>query len=342
MIEPEMRRISSKIWLLGLLFVLCLAISGWQIIAHQYLPVAPNETSLVEIRLPENSSARQVAVLLKQNGLIRNETVFLGYLYQKGIEKQLKAGLYVFSKSQSLPELAGQISQGKVKNSSFTVPEGYTVRQIGELLINKQICTGQQWAEALQVKYDYSFLLPGVPMDEKRLEGFLFPDTYTVDDQTSAQDIINIMLQRFDAVWNNEYASIADSQQLKVRDTIIIASLVEREAQVPEERRRIAGVIYNRLKKGMPLQIDATILYSLGEHRDKVTYQDLQINSPYNTYKNVGLPPGPISSPGRAAIEAALNPESNNYYYYVAKGDGTHYFSSTYAEHLEATKKYGQ
>jgi UPF0755 protein len=256
------------------------------------------------------------------------------------MEKQLKAGLYDFTRSQSLPELAGQISQGKVKSSTFTVPEGYTVRQIGELLVNKQLCTPQQWSEALQASYNYDFLTPAKSGDEKHLEGFLFPDTYTVEDQTSAQDIINMMLERFSTVWNDEYAATANAKQLSMRNTIIIASLVEREARVADERKTISGVIYNRLQKGMPLQIDATILYSLGVHRDTVTYQDLEINSPYNTYKNVGLPPGPIASPGRAAIDAALNPETNNYYYYVAKGDGSHYFSSTYAEHLAAIKQY--
>ncbi|MEA4924015.1 MAG: endolytic transglycosylase MltG [Syntrophomonadaceae bacterium] len=341
MIELEMKRIRPKQIALGLLFLLCLAISGWQLLVRQYLPVAPGDTSLVEVRLPENSSARQVAELLKENGLIRNETIFLGYLHQKGMEKQLKAGLYAFSKSQSLPELAGQIAQGQVMTSAFTVPEGFTVHQIGELLINKQICTQPQWEEALQGNYNYDFLPVEGPADEKRLEGFLFPDTYTIDDQTGAEDIINMMLQRFASVWNSEYASMADSQQLKVRDVIIIASLVEREARVAGERQRIAGVIYNRLRQDMPLQIDATILYSLGQHQDTVTYQDLEINSPYNTYKYYGLPPGPIASPGRAAIEAALNPEANNYYYYVATGDGSHYFSATYAEHLAARQKYG-
>lgn len=341
MIEPEMRRIRPKIAVLALLFVLSLTISGWQVISRQYLPVAPNDPSPIEVRIPESSSARQIAVLLKQNGLIRTEQFFLGYLYQKGMEKQLKAGLYVFNRSQSLPELALQISQGKVKNSVFTVPEGYTVQQIGELLINKQICTQQQWSEALQVSYNYDFLLPGKTGDEKRLEGFLFPDTYTIDEQTSAQEIINMMLDRFATIWNQEYRAIADAKQLNVRNTIIIASLIEREARVAEERNRISGVIYNRLQKSMPLQIDAAILYSLGVHRDTVTYQDLEINSPYNTYKFVGLPPGPIASPGRAAIDAALNPETNNYCYYVAKGDGSHQFSSTYAEHLIAKKKYG-
>lgn len=341
MIEPEMKTIRPKIAVWVLLLVLSLTISGWQIITRQYLPVAPNDPTSIEIRVPENSSARQIAVLLKQNGLIRDEKFFLGYLYQKGIEKQLKAGLYVFNKSQSLPELATQITQGKVKNSVFTVPEGYTVRQIGELLISKQICTQQQWSEALLANYNYDFLTPGNAGNEKRLEGFLFPDTYTIDAQTSAEDILNMMLERFASIWNQEFKASADAKQSSVRKTIIVASLIEREARVAEERKRISGVIYNRLQKEMPLQIDATVIYALGEHRETVTYQDLEINSPYNTYKFAGLPLGPIASPGRAAIEAALNPETNSYYYYVARGDGSHQFSSTYAEHLTAKKKYG-
>lgn len=323
-----------------LLLICSLAVSGWLVTIRQYVPVDPNDQTLIEVRLPENSSARQVASLLKQNGLIRSETFFLGYLYQKGMDKQLKAGLYAFSRSQSIPELAWQISQGKVENITFTVPEGYTVKQIGDLLIDKQVCTEQQWTDAVQASYEYDFLLPD-QSGEQRLEGFLFPDTYIVDAQTSAQDIIRMMLERFHTVWTNDYAAEAESKNQSLRNTVIIASLIEREARVAEEREIISGVIYNRLQKGMPLQIDATVQYALGEHRDTVSYQDLTIDSPYNTYQHTGLPPGPIASPGRAAIEAALNPAKNNYYYYVAKGDGSHYFSSTYAEHLAAMQKYG-
>jgi len=344
MIEPEMRKLNPKIVLFSLLLLLSLTIAGWQIITQQYLPVNPNDKTIIEVRVPENSSAREVAALLKQNGLIRNERVFLSYCRQKGLDKQLKVGLYTFSKSQSLQELALQIAQGKVKSSSFTIPEGYTVRQIGELLINKQICTQEQWKQALQANYNYDFITPikpGQTADEKRLEGYLFPETYTINEKTSAQDIINIMLESFAAVWNKEYAGQAGEKKLSLHKTIIIASLIEREARVSEERKRISGVIYNRLQKGMPLQIDATVLYSLGEHRETVTYKDLENNSPYNTYKNAGLPPGPIASPGRASIDAAINLEQHSYYYYVAKGDNSHYFSSTYAEHLAAKKKYG-
>jgi UPF0755 protein len=345
MIEPEMKKINPKInpkiMLLLLASLLGLTLLGWQFINNQYLPVAPNDKSLIEVRIPENSSGHEVAALLQKNGLIRNDKLFLNYCSQKGMDKQLKAGLYIFSRSQSLPELALQISQGKVKSPSFTIPEGYTVRQIGELLVKKQICTQQQWQEALRVDYKYEFLAPGQTGNESRLEGFLFPDTYTIGEKSSAQEIINMMLDNFATVWNKEYAEQVSVKKLSPHNVIVIASLIEREARIPEERMRISGVIYNRLQKGMPLQIDATVLYSLGEHRETVTYKDLEINSPYNTYKNVGLPPGPIASPGRAAIDAAINPEQHSYYYYVAKGDGSHYFSSTYAEHLNAKQKYG-
>ncbi|PKM76054.1 MAG: endolytic transglycosylase MltG [Firmicutes bacterium HGW-Firmicutes-15] len=333
--------INPKIILILLVTLFSLTFFGWKYITNQYLPVAPNDNSIIEVRIPENSTGHEVAELLYKNGLIRNDKLFLSYCSQKGLDKQLKAGLYAFSRSQSLPELALQISQGKVKSPSFTIPEGYTVRQIGELLVKKQICTQQQWQEALRVNYSYEFLATGQLGDESRLEGFLFPDTYTIGEKTSAQEIINMMLSNFAAVWNKEYAGQASTMKLTTRNVIVIASLIEREARIPEERKKISGVIYNRLQKGMPLQIDATVLYSLGEHRETVTYKDLEINSPYNTYRNVGLPPGPIASPGRAAIDAAINPEQHSYYYYVAKGDNSHYFSSTYAEHLNAKKKYG-
>jgi UPF0755 protein len=342
MLEPEVRKIHPRIIQMLLIFLLCLGLSGWQVFALQLRPVDPNDSSSIEVRVPEDSSARGVASFLKQNGLIRSELVFLSYCRQQGLDKELKPGLYVFSKSQSVKELAIQISQGKVKSSSLTIPEGYTVRQIGELLVKKQICTPQQWQEALQADYHYDFLVAEQPKDEHRLEGFLFPATYTFDENTSAQDMIEMMLASFDQMWNKEYAEQAASKQLSVRYIITVASLIEREAKIPEERTRISGVIYNRLQKGMPLQIDATVLYSLGEHKETVSYRDLEVNSPYNTYKYTGLPPGPIASPGRAAIDAALNPEKNSYYYYVAKGDNSHYFSSSYAEHLEAKSKYGQ
>ncbi len=342
MIETEMKTAKPKIILfLLVLMVAGLALSGYQLLSLQLQPVDPSDSNPVEVRLPEDSTASEVAALLASQGLIRNEQMFLAYCRQKGLDKQLQAGLYEFNRSMSLPQLAALIAEGKVKNSSLTIPEGYTVRQVGELLYKENICTPQQWEEALAMVGDYAFLpRTGTPPD-KRLEGFLYPDTYRIDKTSGAQDIVAIMLARFAAVWNQEFAASAQEKNISVRDAVIIASLIEREAQVPEERKRIAGVIYNRLRTGMPLQIDATIIYSLGEHREALTYKDLEIDSPYNTYRNTGLPAGPIASPGRASIAAALEPESNDYMYYVAKGDGSHHFSINYNEHLAAKARYG-
>lgn len=343
MIETEMSKNvkPTKLFMLIGALIVALILSGWQFLSLQLQPVNPNDNTMIEIRLPENSSAPEIAALLAQNGVIRNQKIFLLYCRQHGLDKQLRAGSYELNTSMSLPQIALQIAEGRVKNKTLTIPEGYTVKQIGDLLVKEQVCSQQQWQQALDNPGDYAFLPDGVKQADHRLEGFLFPDTYQIDESSNAADILELMLTDFVNVWDKEFAAQAQQKQMSVRDTIIIASLIEREAQVPEERQRIAGVIYNRLKTGMPLQIDATIQYALGQHRESLTYKDLEIDSPYNTYKYAGLPPGPIASPGKAAIDAALNPEENEYLYYVAKGDGTHYFSKTYAEHLAAKAKYG-
>lgn len=331
-----------KLGIVFLLLVILAVAAAWQFMYRQGQPMDPNDQVLIEVRIPQYSTAHSVAAILIEKGLIRDERIFLAYCYWQRHEKDLQAGLYDFSKSQSLDQIIQQLVEGKVKQMTFTIPEGYTVRQIGELLVKNGICRPEQWQAALQANYDYPFLQSGITDREKRLEGYLYPDTYTFEDETGAEAIINMMLTRFDRVWDDNFKSQAQARQLQVGRVITVASLIEREAQVAEERRRIAGVIYNRLQKGMPLQIDASVIYALGEHRETVTYQDLEIDSPYNTYKHAGLPPGPIASPGRAAIEAAVNPELHNYYYYVAKGDGSHQFSATYLEHLEAVRKYGK
>lgn len=341
MIETEMKTSRPRIFVLLLVLLLVLVVSGWQLFNLQLQPVDRADVTTIDVRLPESSTAGNVAALLSQNGLIRNQKVFLFYCRQQGLDKQLKAGLYELSRSMSVPQLAGKIAEGSVKSRTMTIPEGYTVKQIGDLLVKEKICTQQQWVAALTAVGDYDFLPPRTTTPERRLEGYLYPDTYSIDEASSAQDILSMMLDHFQSQWDEQFAAQAEIKKISVREVVIVASLIEREARVAEERERIAGVIFNRLQTGMPLQIDATIIYSLGEHREMLTYKDLEIDSPYNTYKYAGLPAGPIASPGGSSIAAALAPEANNYFYYVAKGDGSHHFSTTYAEHLAAKAKYG-
>jgi UPF0755 protein len=237
---------------------------------------------------------------------------------------------------------AGRAHKGRRIKQGITVDaqvSDFRPQQIGGLLVSHKICTLAQWNAALEKEYEYDFL-QNIAAGPHCLEGFLFPDTYSLPEDVSAEQVINLMLKNFEKVWNQEFAGTASQKNMSVYKTVTIASMVEREARVNSERKTIAGVIYNRLNQNMPLQIDATVVYALGGHKDVVTYADLEVNSPYNTYKYAGLPPGPISCPGKASLNAALNPEKHSYYYYLAKGDGSHYFSKTYDEHLQAKQKY--
>ncbi|HHW61852.1 MAG TPA: endolytic transglycosylase MltG [Syntrophomonadaceae bacterium] len=318
--------------------VLLVVLVGVYISSQQYKAVDPEDQREIHVQLPDQSSARQIAAILKEHDLIRSEKAFLRYCRKNNLDSHLKAGSYVLKRSQSLPEMAAIIARGS-NSGKITVPEGYTLDQIGQLFIQNKICTPKEFEQALLVDYPYDFI-PGEASNPKRLEGYLFPDTYAVSPQTSPEQLIATMLERFSTIWNQNFAEQAAEKDMSVHEVLIIASLIEREAKVPSERARISGVIQNRLAAGMPLQIDATVLYARGKHKEQVLLEDLKVDSPYNTYKYPGLPPGPIASPGRAAIEAALNPEQHDYMYYVARGDGSHFFSKTYAEHEQARKKY--
>lgn len=340
MSEIKVKEKKGLLPLVLLLIIFCMAlIGGLSFINQQYQAVDINDNAPIDILIPESSTAREVAAILKDNNLVRSEKGFLAYCRKSGTDNKLQAGHYIFKRSFPLDKIVEKLVKGEVVKISFTIPEGYTIQQIGDLLVNENICSRAAWEEAISKDYSYDFLKLA-PENAVHLEGFLFPDTYMINENTSAEQIINIMLSNFSDIWNENFAAEAKKKDRNIYDIITIAALIEREAMVDEERKTIAGVVMNRLDNGMPLQIDATVIYSLGEYREVVTYGDLECDSPYNTYKYGGLPLGPIASPGRFSIEAALNPEKHSYYYYVSKGDGSHYFSKTYAEHSRAKNKY--
>lgn len=338
--EPELIQAKSKvrIVLLGIVFLALLLLGGQILYRQQYQPVDASDKTRLEFRIPEGSNARDVASLLKNKDLIRSEKAFLSYCRRNNLDVRIKAGSFSLSRSMSLQEISNQLAEGKGLQNTITIPEGYTAKQIGELLLAKKNISATDWQAAMQDDYSYDFLPPKTQTN--RLEGYLYPDTYVLAEHADAHAIIEQMLSNFASHWDKDFAQLAKSKNKSQHDVIIIASLIESEAQRADERKRIAGVIYNRLSIDMPLQIDATVLYSLGVHKDKVDYKDLQVDSPYNTYRHTGLPAGPIACPGSASIAAALQPEKNDYYYYVSRGDGSHQFSTTYAEHQAAIKKY--
>ncbi|MEQ8174571.1 MAG: endolytic transglycosylase MltG [Syntrophomonadaceae bacterium] len=332
------RRARKIISVLACLIIVALTlVQTWRI---QYAAVAPQDKTQVDVVIPEKSGASQVAVLLKQNGLIRSELVFRYYCSQNNLATVLKPGHYRFNRSQTLPEIAQMIAQGKIVSTTVTVPEGYTVEQIGRLLVEKNLVTAADWQAALKEDYNFSFLPAVGGRRQQRLEGFLFPDTYNIELGAPAHQIVNLMLERFQKAWEPELAALAQEQKRSPLEVVTIASIIEREAMVAEERETISGVIKNRLDKKMALQMCSTVLYVLKQDKPTLSIADTKIDSYYNTYKYTGLPPGPIASPGIASLQAALHPQKHNYLYFVAKGDGTHQFSVTNAEHLAAIKKY--
>jgi UPF0755 protein len=292
----------------------------------------------VVVAIPISATANQVGEILKQNELVRSPRLFSLYTRFTGRDDQIKAGQYKLNSSFSTKELLNELVEGRLAEQSFTVPEGYTTAQIVDLLASKGLADKAEFLKAVSTaEFDY-FFLQDLPAGEKRLEGYLFPDTYQVASDSTPTSIIDMMLERFASEMEElDYAAQAGRAGVTLQEAVIIASLIEREARVDTERPLIAGVIYNRLKIDMPLQLCASVQYALGATKPELSYQDLEIDSPYNTYKIYGLPPGPIAMPGRKSLLAAVQPTATEYLYYVAKPDGSHAFAATLEEH-EANK----
>ncbi len=327
-----------KCFLVGLILAVFLAVLYVNALVNPVYPESKNK--LIAVIIPSRTSSAAVSKILYEHGLIRAPLVFQVYSRLKGVDDKLKAGRYCFSLTQGVPEITAQLVKGP-EPVTFTVPEGFNVYQIANLLDRRGLVEKEAFLEAVASEnFNYSFLT-SLPPGSRRLEGYLFPDTYQVGYGTKAREIIEMMLNRFNwNVKNLNYEKKAQQAGLTLHQAVIIASLVEREAKKEAERPLIAGVIMNRLKKGMPLQVDATVQYALGSQRAKLYYKDLQVNSPYNTYKIPGLPPGPIACPGESSLLAAVKPSSTSYLYYVAKPDGSHVFARTLAVHNLNQKRY--
>lgn len=290
--------------------------------------------------IPSGTVPGQIAADLEKQGFIKNARAFLIYARLVGKIDQFKAGYYLLSPSMNVPEITQILVKGKVATISFTIPEGYHLRQIVEVLVKKGIMTEEEfWTIIKEGKFSYPFL-KDLPPTERRLEGYLFPDTYIIPLGLKPNKVIDVMLKRFQGV----YESLPQNQtDLNIHEVVTLASIVEGESRVDEERPLIASVFLNRLEIGMKLDSDATIQYLFDKRKERVLYKDLEINSPYNTYRNKGLPPGPIGSPGEASLHAVLEPANSKYLYFVAKKDGSgeHVFARTLEEHGQNKRKLG-
>ena len=295
------------------------------------------------VTIKEGSGTKQISNTLKNKGLIKSSIAFTNYIKRKDETKNLKPGIYKFSAGKvTFDDILAKLIKGEQEESvTVTIPEGYTVQQIAKLLEEKGLTTKENFLECakiFEIPYDY---IEKIDNDYRQLEGFLFPDTYNIPISWKEKEIITLLLKQFDKNWSEEFRNRAKELGFSTREIITIASLIEREAKVEKERPTISSVIHNRLKKGMLLQIDATVQYLLPEQKSRLFYKDLEVDSPYNTYKYAGLPPTPIAAPGLSCIKAALYPEETDYYYYRTKAsnNGEHNFSKTFEEHKNNANK---
>jgi UPF0755 protein len=285
--------------------------------------------------IPTGATFRAAADSLASAHVIRSARLFRWYAALTHHDRAIKPGTYVLRPGTGWASALDALVEGNGLVHSLTIPEGWDLTSIVPALAQ----TLNVPPESVTAAVRDSALLDsvGAPAGTPTLEGYLFPDTYTFPDGTPARMAVSEMVRTFQRAWRPEWNARRDSLGLSRHQIVTLASIVEKEVRVGEERPVIAAVYENRLRRNMPLQADPTVQYALGHHVDRVYYKDLDIESPYNTYRHPGLPPGPIASPGAASIAAVLAPADVPYLYFVARADGHHEFRSTFAEH-EAAK----
>jgi UPF0755 protein len=288
----------------------------------------------VQLTIRKGSSFREAADSLSAHGLVRSARVFSLYAKLRRRDRSLRWGTYVLRPGMSWEQMLDALRLGRGVVHVVTIPEGLSIADIEPLLIDSLQVT----QDSLDAAVRDTALLHRLDVPTPTLEGYLFPDTYTFPDKTTAREAVRMMVEEFEKAWKPEWTEQARAMKLTRHDIVTLASIVEREVRRDEERPVVAAVYLNRLKIGMPLMADPTITYALGKKPGRVLLKDLRVKSPYNTYLRAGLPPGPIASPGAASMGASLHPAKVSYRFFVAAPDGHHEFRRTYAEHLEAIR----
>ena len=285
--------------------------------------------------IPRGATFAEAADSLSRANLVGWRKMFRLYARVTGGDRNIKPGTYLLRHGTPWKDIISALHGGHGLVNTITIPEGYTISQIAPLLAK----TLKVPIESVQAAVRDTALLARLDVPNPTLEGYLFPDTYAFPLGTSAGQAVREMVYDFERRWKPDWDAKAADLKINRNDLVTMASIVEREARVPEERPVIAAVYYNRLRKGMLLQADPTVQYALGHHVGRVLYKDLAVASPYNTYIHKGLPPGPVASPGVASLAAAANPANVPYLYFVASPDGHHEFRMTLQEHTSAIRE---
>ena len=318
--------------------VILLIFLGYKVRQDMKYPFSQNSNEL-QVVVNEGDSLLNVVSKMKDKNLIKNEFSLKMYIKGSKFNTNIKPGEYSIDSTMATEQFISMLNVG-TKDENFvqvTIPEGYDIESIANVLEEKEIINKEDFLKSCK-----EYTLPNyIKADAKvryALEGYLFPDTYKFKKNSDGDEVIAKLLKKFEDVIKDIEK---DGNKINnLSEAVTIASLIEKEARVDEDRPKISSVIENRINKGMKLQIDAAVIYALGEHKNKLSLNDLKVESPYNIYKVEGLTPGPICSPGRESIEAALNPEDTEYVFYVLEDDKKHYFTKDYNDFLKAKERY--
>ena len=315
-------------------------------------PANPNDAREIVFVIDSGRTASQVGNSLESMGFVSDGGLFTRLVQYMGVEQDIQAGVYALRPNMTMEEIAGELQHGRLLAKTVLIREGWRAEEIAALLEQSGVISSTVFLAAVQQGRDDFGFLRGRPAGSvSSLEGFLFPDTYQFPEDSTLQRVLDMMLQNWDRRVPQELRDKAAERKMSLYEVVTLASIVEREAVKEEERATIAGVYVNRLRRGMYLQADATVQYAKGYVVDKdagrwtwwspmVVEDYTRVVSPYSTYLNAGLPPGPICNPGLDSIAAALEPEAHEYLYYYAKGDGSHVFARTFEEHQKNIQEY--
>lgn len=328
------------------------SISSYFYISNALKPVDPDNKKAVKIELPIGSNIDTISQTLEDKGVIRNAKIFKYYTKFKNASG-FQAGTYQIPPSMSIDDIIKSLKTGKVYRKAdlqITIPEGLTLDQIGNIIAKNtdytskefmKLVTNEKFIKEMKAKYPETVTKDINGKDIRyKLEGYLYPSTYDFfTKKPTLEEIVEKMIAQTDAIVRS-YEPQLKELGMTPHEFLTFASLLEREATAQTDRETIASVFNNRIEQGMPLQTDPTVLYALGEHKDRVLYKDLEVKNPYNTYLNKGLPPGPIANAGRASLDATVDPAKTKYLYFVADKDGNNHFAETYVEHQNNVAKY--
>lgn len=336
-------KLSKKRVIILVSSVILLVLIGALFVAYEGGPYDKNNGKDIVVDIPMGSTVSSVADILKENNLIKNEVLFKLNFKMKNNASHMKSGKYLLSQKLSNSDIIEKLVSGEIYRDGIkvTIPEGSTSNEIIALLVKNELGKKEDFEKLVsnpsEFYSDFEFL---DQKDIKSLEGFLYPSTYYFDKDAKPKDIIKEMLSLFDKSYTDKLKKKQKERNMTLQEVVNLASIVEKEAVIDEDRPIIASVFYNRLDKDMPLQSDATLQYIFEERKKSMTYNDLKIDSPYNTYIQKGLPPTPIANPSIKSIKAVLEPSDTDYLYFVASIDGGNVYSKTYEEHKKNVEQY--